>query len=241
MLNEQDYADRQIRAAVKERDELYLSRFAFVPLDEPIQRGWLRFFVLGEHAKRRRDADTLTAILAVINTKRRSRNREFMVRQRRTKRLIEIEQSVRSIRNREWEKRSLPAAWFPYFHIYHYYEWERPAFRAEFAYPSLFTLHIEPNWVWHIHDVDPAVETRISELDRWIESRGRWRRWGWLNGEPQRYRWREQESAKQRSLWREHEKLMCNAMRGEVEPAASKRRVRLSLSQMRIFFPGVAQ
>ena len=220
MLNTQDSKDRRIRAAIREYNDLSAKRHITIDLDEPIQRGWRRFFVLSDHAARRRDAETLRAILAIIGTERISRRLDFKTRQCGTKRMIEIEQSVRRIRDREWTARGLSGDWFRYFHIQRYSQWGRPAFRAEFSYPSLFELRTEPRWILQVQGVDPEIESRLSELENWLKHCEGWERWGWLKGRRQQWRWGEQDTDRHRYLSRLHAKTIRNAMHGEVEPAA---------------------
>ena len=239
MLNKQDLLDRRIRAAAREYDELSQRRFTVIKLDEAIQRGWRRFFVLSEHAERRKDRDILAAILALIGTEQCCRRPDFRTRGRRSRRIIEAGQSLRRIGDREWEKLQIPSSWLPYFKIHRYSEWGRPAFRAEFAHPSLFEFRVEPFWVWEIREPDPAIETRLEELRRWLELNGGWHRWAWLNGWR---RWRcGCHDARAKALNREHRRSIRDAMHGEADPVAPARRIRFSLPRRRNIFPGVAQ
>jgi hypothetical protein len=66
MLNSHDLADRQVIAAVRELDSLSRKRYTIVKLEQPIQRGWRRFYALSERASARRDRPMIEAILAVI-------------------------------------------------------------------------------------------------------------------------------------------------------------------------------
>ena len=203
MLNQQDYFDRQILAAIAERDDLLERRFIKRKLTEPVQRGWRRIFVLTAHAERRHDRDILAEILEVIGTERRCRHLDFRTLPSRSRKLIEIEQSLRRLWDWQLEKLPRSSAWRPYFHWRHYNEWGRPRYFGEFINPKLFELRVEPFWIWEIDELDPAIETRLEELHRWLELRLGWKRYGWLKGIQQRYRWKDEDSAQQRSL--EHE------------------------------------
>jgi hypothetical protein len=94
---------------VRESRKLKTHRYTIVKLSEPIQQGWRRFHVLTEHARRRRDAETLEAILNLIGTERESRRPDFRVKQRRMKRLIEVGQPLRRIS--EWERNRESVPW----------------------------------------------------------------------------------------------------------------------------------
>jgi hypothetical protein len=109
-----------------------------------------------------------------------------------------------------------------------------------FTQPSLYELKIERNWLWYFREIDPDVEKRLSELDRWLEAREGWQRYGWLKGRRQRYRWKDRDTEKQRNLEYEHRREILRAHNDfpEVDPAASARRGRLSFRQSILQFRG---
>jgi hypothetical protein len=198
MLNSYDLADRQVIAAVREHDALCRRRYTIIKLDEPIQRGWRRFYVLSERAAARRDHPILEAILAIIGPVVVHHDRDFRRRRGRRKKLVEIEQPLRPIPVHEWQRKNYPDEWYRYFRYELVLEWNRhwqPYWI--FTQPSLYELKVERNWLWYFREVDPVIETRLSELDRWLDAHEGWQRYGWLKGRRQRYRWKEEDSAKQ--------------------------------------------
>jgi hypothetical protein len=244
MLNTRDLADRQVIAAVREHDALCRRRYKIIKLDQPIQRGWRRLHVLSEGAVARRDRSILEAILAAIGSVKVHHNRDFRRRRGRRKKLVEIDQPLRPIPVHEWQRENYPNEWHRYFRYELILEWNchwQPYW--VFTQPSLYELKIERNWLWYFREVDPLIETRLSELDRWLEAREGWRRYGWLKGRPQSYRWKEEDSAKHRSLAHEHKREIARAYQTfpEVDPAASVRRIPISLWRTKVLFPGVAQ
>jgi hypothetical protein len=245
MLNSHDYFDKQVIAAVREYDELCRRRYTIIKLDLPIQRGWRRFHALSERALGRRDRPLLEAILAVIGTTIVHHSRDFRKRRgRRSKKLIEIEQPPRPIPIYEWERKQYPVEWLRYFRRELLLEWNRhwqPYWVL--TQPSLYELKVEPNWLWYFREVDPTVESRLSELSRWLEAHEGWRRYAWLKGRPQHYRWNEEVAPKEKSLRRQQQREVTRALNDfpEVDPAAPARRIRLSLRQVIVVFPGVAQ
>jgi hypothetical protein len=213
MRNSHDIADRQLIAAVREYKALCRERYTIVKLDEPIQRGWRRFYVLGERAAWRKDRTTLEAILEIINTVVVSWRRDFIShRTRRRKRPIEIEQSLRAVPVSEWNKKGYPEEWLRYFRYEVFQRWFRewqPYW--VFTQPSLFEFKIERNWLWYFREVDPAIESRLSELDRWLESRHGWQRYERLKGyQKSRFFWQSQ-SERQRELARQHRRQIAQA------------------------------
>jgi len=240
MLNSRDLADRQIIAVVREHDALCRRRYKIIKLEQPIQRGWRRFYVLSERAAARRDRPILEAILAVIGTVKIHHNRDFRRRRGRRKKLVEIEQPLRPIPIHEWQRKNYPDEWHRYFRYELVLEWNRhwqPYW--VFTQPSLYDLKVERNWLWYFREVDPAIETRLSELNSWLEAHEGWHRYGWLKGRRQRYRWKEEDTGKQRSLEREHQRDIARACDyfPEVDPVASKRRIRLSFRRVIFIFP----
>jgi hypothetical protein len=247
MLNSQDFADRQVRAAVREYHALEARRYTIIKLDLPIQRGWRRFHRPTKDTLLREDHATLEAILGVIGTVVLHPNRQFSRRRGRRGKWVEIEQPLRPIPTYEWTRENYPQKWRPYFRYELILEenlhWQ-PYW--VFTQPAFFELKVERNWLWHFREIDPGVETRLSELDRWLQARQGWKRYDWLKGRGQRCRWKETDTPRQQSLKRLHRREIAQACENfpEVEPAASMQRRPLSLRRHSILpshFPDVAQ
>lgn len=237
MLNEIDYRDRRIRAAAKEFAHLNKNRYTIRELPEPIQRGWQRVFALTAHAESRKDRAILEAILPTINTYRACRRLDFKVKVYRTRAMIEIEQSLRRLTDHEFEKAGSPSAWIPYFRWNHYSEWGRPRYIGEFRQPSLFELRVEPRLVWHVKEVDPEIETRIEELDKWMEWSGGWKRYSHQKGKPSAH-FKGTTDQRALSLNKAHTELIRSALLDptEVDPATSTRRLPASLCRRSFSF-----
>ena len=170
MLNSHDYADKRVIAAVREYNNLSRRRFKIIKLDCPVQRGWRRFYVLSESARNRLDRAVIEAILPVIGTVIIHHSRDFRKRRgRRSRKLVEIEQPLRPVPAHEWQRKSYPNQWKRYFRFELLLEWKLWHPCWVFAEPSFYELRIEPNWLWYFREIDPSVETRLSELDRWLE------------------------------------------------------------------------
>jgi hypothetical protein len=124
-------------------------------------------------------------------------------------------------------------------------EWKRQwRWYWVFADPSLYQFKIERNWLWYFREIDPVIETRLSELDRWLEAHQGWQRYGRLKGHAQHYYRRQGQRTKRRKLDREHQREITRACKNfpEVESAASIRRIRFSFRPIDYhLFPRVAQ
>lgn len=245
MLNKRDLADRQIRAAVREYKSLEKERFKIIKLDQPIQKGWRRSYVLAEHATTRRDRPILERILKEIGTVVVHHGRDFKRRLRRSKKVVEIEQPLLAISQQQWEREAYPSEWRTYFHqeLRHRKgrDWQ---LYWVFKQPSLFTLKVARNWLWYFREVDPVIETRLSELNRWLGARQAWTRYWWLRGVRHDFRpWSEVETRKERNLRREHKRMIARAYKDfpEVDLGVPARRVQFSFRIQHQLSPGVAQ
>lgn len=239
MQNSRSYADRQVIAAVREYNALLRQRYTIIKLDKPVQRGWRRSYVLTESAKSRKDRPILEAILAVIGPVFLHHSRDFRRRRGRRKRLVEIEQPLRSIPIHEWERKNYPDEWHRYFRYELVLERNRhwQPYRI-FTQPTLYELKVERNWLWYFREINPAIERRLSELDRWLEARQGWHRYGWLKGHRQNCWWNYGDTPKQRKIKREHQREINRAYMifPEVDPGVSKWLVRFSFRE-RLNFP----
>lgn len=212
MHNTHDLLDKRILTVAQ---QLVIKLKSWPPklikLDEPYQRGWDRKFVLTDQAERRKDRDVLLAILEVIGTTRFSGRSDFTVRQRKSRAIIEIKQSVRRIWDHEWERKRYPSRWYPHFRWIHFKQWGRPRFYAEFTQPGLFQLKTEPHWIHYVHEIDPAAERQRSELESWMTSHNGWNRYCRLKGRGNGWKNRYADD-RDISLRREHRQAMWAAM-----------------------------
>ncbi|XHR26683.1 MAG: hypothetical protein ACFUZC_12065 [Chthoniobacteraceae bacterium] len=232
MLNLHDIADRRLLAVIREQDDLRQRRYTIVKLDPPIQRGWRRFYVLGERAQKRPDHKTLEAILAVIGPEVIHHSPDFRRRSGRRRKLIEIDQPLKSIPFCEWSRKNYPDEWLRYFHAE---TRRRPKYAIQvwvFMQPALFELKVERNWQWYYREVDPAIETRLGELDRWLEQHLGWCRYLRLNGKKAQWKDKPGKMAlMERQSRVEIERALNNFP--EVDPAASVRRGPISFRETR--------
>jgi hypothetical protein len=243
MLNPHEIPDKQVIAAVREYNALSQKRYTITRLEQPYQRGWRRFHVLGERALHHQDRPMLESILEVIGSTVVHHNRAFQRRRGRSRTLCEIEQPLRPIPIHEWQRKRYPDAWFRFFRYELVLEWNRH-WRPYWVFdqPTLYRLKIGRNWIEHIRQIDPVIESRLSELDRWLENHRGWQRYGRLKGQRQSYHWCNGEKDKQRQLTKEHRRAIASARLNfpELDPAASVRCVPTRFRPFR-FFPGVAQ
>ena len=103
--------EKQLIRLEKLRTKLWLDKqqLPWIPLEEPYQKGWKRFFVLREDVKRSHMADFYQTLLNKINTAQYSRDKTFSSRKRRLRRYEYTvrTQALREISVSEWNSPKL--------------------------------------------------------------------------------------------------------------------------------------
>ncbi|RYD21817.1 MAG: hypothetical protein EOP88_10035 [Verrucomicrobiaceae bacterium] len=239
MLNSHDVSDRRILAAVRELRSLNERRFTTRQLQVPFQRGWRRDYVLNDRALNREDRPVLEAILKVIGSTFVHHTRNFQHRRGRSRKLCEIEQPLRPIPLHEWERKNYPQSWHRYFQYQLLLTWGnhwQPHW--VFTQPSFYRLKTSRNMIFEIRVIDPDVERRIGELERWLELNQAWARYGSLKGRRQSWRWCDGEARLQKLTNKRHRQEISRARENfpEVDPAASVWRIPTSLRPF-LFLP----
>jgi hypothetical protein len=236
MIDQYKIRDKQLLALDRELNDLHERYWTIVTLKEPVQRGWIRFYTIAEKIGAHKDRGMLSDILTVIGTRSWSRLPDFRCwRRRRKKRVfVEVEQPLKVISASRWEQRKYPEMWKRYFSLQpmrHKRLWH-PTY--VFAHRGLFELRVEPLLVTEVRVPDPAVLTRISEIERWLRQRNLKPRLDWLRGV--RKHWWIQDS-RPRKLELLHLCEIRNALIDfpEVDPVPAKRRHCISL-RATIFF-----
>lgn len=158
-------------------------------LDEPYQRGWVRFFRLREDASHRKDVDKLLEILDKINVFQYCRKGTFMQCNPRTGKTEPIGHHPKIYNVGEWEKLAWSGDYARYFEIRLVTElnWKNQPVRNQryvFIYPFYFVSHIEKHFVTHQRVAMPDIEKRIAEIENYFEQHQCWSRLNKLFGVP---------------------------------------------------------
>jgi len=166
-----DLEEKELLALDRERDRLWVQTRRMVPLEEPTQRGWRQCYFLTPEAELRPDRKILEAILERINFVRYHWRRDFAPpRRRRRARLQEMHQELGRISWAMWQSRNFPDAFRKYFcvePIFRHNAWVR-TFR--FRWLHLYELRTIPNMIHTLPLLDPAVESRLAEIGKVLES-----------------------------------------------------------------------
>jgi hypothetical protein len=191
----------------KEEVKLWTHRrnLPWVPLAEPYQKGWKRFFVLREDVRRSNNAAFYESLLEKINTIQYSKDKGFKVKKRRMrKRVYEVKkQSLREFYEWEWNSSRLQLteeekAFF--------YRQETLCSKGKcicvkyvYAEPWRFVLQIRPHMITHMKMIDEDLEREIQQLKNYIErndlrhkiykmTKGRRQNWRKYDGIKPKYR-----------------------------------------------------
>ncbi|MGG5209556.1 hypothetical protein ACQWU4_11460 [Chryseobacterium sp. MIQD13] len=169
--------EKQVRKKYKRSSELWNIRkdIPWIPLEEPYQRGFVRFFVLRDDVKRSEDADFFEGILKKINSYMYSESRLFLKKKRKHGRRIyvEKEQKLNSISYYTWIDPRFGLV--PRERLYFLKRQEYNPFRRrietcyEFAEPWRFTLRIRPHMITHYKPVDAQLEKEYAEVQSYIK------------------------------------------------------------------------
>ncbi len=215
MINQKEKKEKALRALYRERESLEKTNreLGLMKLDEPYQRGWMRFYVLTERSRQRLDCSTLEQILPYLNSTVICKRSDFTHRRGKSKKMVEIMQPLRSICRWRWAQEKLPLEWLRYF------RWERNgwqrAFEFVFVHPWYYELTVVPNWITHTKMIDPEIESRLGEIENRFTNYQLWPRYRRLKGKSANWWWY-CDTRKQKTLSREAAKEIRAFLTGEV-------------------------
>jgi len=176
--------DKQLIQLSKQRDELSLQRrlIPLVPLEQPYQRGWKRFFVLREDIKRSPKASFYEALLPKINTTEYHHEKSFKRKKRRKKRYgFEVrKQLLREFDLYWWNSprtnlSDREKTCFTRAETYSI-KTRRAEVKYVFTEPWRYVLKVVPNMITHRKPLDADMEKEIAWIDNHFERYDLWPR-----------------------------------------------------------------
>ncbi len=170
------HQDKRLLALFRETNQLYRRQREWVPLDPPIQRGWVRRWRLTAAALKRSDAKALQAILLRVNTQHFHWRRSFEYGKHRRGKMITLNQGFLKLHEGIWKRLGWPEDWKKYFRRRFRYgcDLRQPTW-LKFDRRDLVELHIERHFIWRAVILDPEVESRLHEIDGTLGFEGRLR------------------------------------------------------------------
>jgi len=172
------YKEKQLIQLGKQRYELRKQKHALplVPLKEPYQKGWKRFFGLREDVARCNKADFYWKLLEKINTVEYSNNKSFTVKMRKKRKRIDVvkQQYLKAFSTSEWKSSKLELSdkekdQFVLKDVWCEFDKKYYA-RYVFIEPWRYVLRIKPHFITHTKMIDEVLEQQIQELKNYIEN-----------------------------------------------------------------------
>lgn len=167
--------EKQLHAIyVRERKLIADKRnLPLLPLENPYQQGWVRYFVLREDVLRSPEAEFFQHLLTKINTYKYSNIKSFSkkVRKKGKKTIVEEHQELYQVCPRQWncEKFGLTEKEKTYFTYVE--EWSETFDRMlryyKFNQAWRYVLRIRPNIITHKRAIDEVLESELQ----WIDNR----------------------------------------------------------------------
>lgn len=165
---------KQMIAIHKEEENLRQQKkmLPLVPLDQPYQKGWKRFFVLREDVARSKYADFYESLLEKINTIVYSKDRTFKRKKRRLGKRIWVvrEQKLRELSACEWQRNSLKLDEKEKMHFHPVERVHKNGVCIVYVFndPWRFRLKVAPHMITHIKKLDQQLESESRALENTI-------------------------------------------------------------------------
>ncbi|MCD9016586.1 hypothetical protein [Parachryseolinea silvisoli] len=186
--------DKNLLRLGREWDAIRRKRYSvgWDELNPPVQRGYVRFFVLRDDIKRTKQAGFFENLLAKINVRQYSHRKDFLVKRRRYGKKVYAsrEHTLPLVESWELQRKKLTAEELAFFSeetIYHTRQHcSRIAYR--FTEPWRFILRIQPNMITKVRKMNVDLDRREADLDRYFSFDNRLDHWvKLLNGNA--YKW----------------------------------------------------
>lgn len=210
--------DKQLLRIHREEEALYKQQqnLGWEPLTPPVQKGWKRFFVLREDVARSKQAEFYENILRKINTCDWSHRRDFMIRKRRFGRKKYVVKGQQLLRPQSWhfERLGFTEAEQQQFHEVDEYDAHgRFITRYVFNEPWRFVLRVRPNMIDKVKKRDSTIESRIQEIDNYLEYNAhRYRQLKLLTGEGRYKFWKSTYDEKEKEVYAFKNKSLSQIM-----------------------------
>lgn len=146
-----------------------------IPLEQPYQQGWKRFFVLREDVARSRMAGFYQSLLQKINTVAYSHNRDFKKKKRKHGKRIRVarEHKLREITEWEWRCNKLKLDEKEKMHFHPVVQVHKKGVFIVYVFndPWRYRLKIAPHMITHVKKLDEKLMADRQVLDNAIVRR----------------------------------------------------------------------
>lgn len=170
--------EKNVREKYKRRKELIQEQknIPLIPLQEPYQKGFERYFVLRDDIKRENEIEFFTQILKKINTSQFSETRKFVKKRKRNGKRIYVPriQNLKQLQPYEFSGSHsvLTDEERQYFACIQVYDPVTKRFKGiyEFLQSWRFRLIIKPNMITHYKPLDIDLKREEAQLDHFFDN-----------------------------------------------------------------------
>ncbi len=191
-------AEKKLRAMERERRVLRRIQWdaPLVPLEQPYPRGWERWFEWTPETLLRADSARLPKLLEVLQKREVSRWLDFRCYAWRLRKQVPMPHEIPHWSLWGFLQLKLPPELWGYFethlhgplsqpgHVEHLREirWGGP---VSFRHPEWMVSRLGPHWITHRRVAMPEVESRLAEIESWMERCCGWQKLDRLHGHRQ--------------------------------------------------------
>jgi hypothetical protein len=195
--------DKMLIRMDKEETKIHkqISDLGWTELHPPIQRGFIRTFVLRDDVKRTKQAQLYQKILDKINVTQWSYRKDFKKKRKKygTKIYVVREQNLRDVQENEFfdkEFTELERSFF--YETLTHLKFSKKAVKVyRFAETWRFVLRIQPNMITKVRSKDFDLERKRDEIDAFFNSNNRrYRLSKLLHGVGWKWKWERRPKAK---------------------------------------------
>jgi hypothetical protein len=179
----------------KKETALYrqIRNLGWEPLQPPVQKGWVRCFVLRDDVAKQKHAAFFESILKKINTYQYDWRKDFKKKKRKLGRKIYVAKQQFLLTPGEWHFKRMNFSEAEQQFFYEGWEldcYKRPIKRFVFREPWRFVLTIKPNIIYEVRKRDVELESALNEIINYLQRNDLRKRLGKiLDGAYQYRRW----------------------------------------------------
>lgn len=186
----------------KEEKTLWLEmrNLGWTELKPPVQRGFVRFFVLRSDIARTKEAPFFLKILEKLNTRQWSSRKDFKKKRRRFGKKVYVvrEQQLQDVSEADYTKKFSEKEKLCFYETWvHNGKCKAPHRVYRFTETWRFVLRVQPNMITKVRVKDLDLEKKKAEIDKFFNHERRLRLWKLLTGNT--YKWEHMSNEKYKS------------------------------------------
>lgn len=198
LRKEKEREQKKILAIRKRLDELYLKQkeMPLLPLPKPIQRGFIRYFILREDITSSKYAAFYQEILTLVNTTKVHYSRHFKQKKRRQgKRIYVVKgQELKELSECFFLSKKNPLSEKQKALFIKIENSNNTCVTYRFSEPWRFVLTVKPNLYTHYQAKDTIIESQISEIENIFTKDQIWQKYTKIKYGYANYKYRRSES-----------------------------------------------